>query len=453
VATEAFKRYTFEQVGYAPHSQEQWNCHLSTAQVKALCCGRRWGKTTFGGNELTVAALDIEKPEAIYWIVAPTYPLGEKEFRVVHHNLVNKLKMGHRIKRQYNVNQGNMRIEMPWGTVIEVKTADRKEGLLGEGLDGVIMAEAAQHGVDTWETYIQPALTDKNGWAIFSTTPRGYNWFHGLWSLGTLPDFTDYESWRLPTWSNATVYPDGLLDKRLQNVKRTVSEVKWLQEYAAEFVAYEGKIYTEFNPVIHVGDYRFNPVWRNYLCFDYGFADPFCCYDLAIDAEDNVFIWREYQVSGMTTLEHGRTLANRTNPPAYHIDGMFGDPRGADAEATIGLVLGAVYSEDVAWELGIEAIKQCMKIRPDGSSRFHVDQSCTELIRQLERLHYVKPKDGHNARNIQHDYDDHGPDAIRYGFNHLFVLGVGPRLSDIYTPGHSRSESYAFFTKHTKITR
>jgi hypothetical protein len=351
-----------------------------------------------------------------------------------------------------------MRIEMPWGTICEVKSADRKDGLIGEGLDGVVMAEAASHDVDTWQMYVEPALTDKLGWAIFPSTPRGYNWYQGLWMMGQLPDFPEYESWRLPTWSNAAMYPGGLENPEIVRLKRTTPEITWLQEYAAEFTAYEGKIYTEFNPKVHVEEFEYNPAYRNYLAFDYGFADPFVCLDIMVDAMDNVYVWREYQVTSMSTWEHGRVIRNRTNPEGYHIDGMFGDPRGPDEAATLAMVLGPVVSEPVGWKLGIEAVKSKMMIQPDGSTKFKVHPRCKDLIRQLERLHFRESKNDKNnqtARGLeqQHDFDDHGPDALRYFFNHMFVLGTGPRLSDIYSAADRRSEAYDFFTQNEPITR
>lgn len=455
--TNERKRALFEALNYVPHSEEQWSCHLSAARFKIPCCGRRWGKTTFGGNELTAAALDTEGVDPanppIYWIVGPNYALAEKEFRVVYTNLVKKLKLGNEIKKSYNVQQGNMRIEMPWGTVIEVKSADRKDGLVGEGLNGVVMAEAAKHDKDTWDMYVGPALSDRRGWAIFPSTPQGYNWYQGLWMMGQLPDFPEYESWRLPTWTNTAMYPEGENDPEIIRLKRVTPQITWDQEYAAEFVSYQGKIYTEFNPKIHVKNIEYRPEWRNYLVFDYGFVDPFVCLDIMVDPADNVYVWREYQVTSMTTYEHGQVIRARKNPQQYHIDAMFGDPNGADEAATLALVLGPVQSEKVPWKLGIEAVKSHMKIQPDGSTKLFIDPSCENLIRQLERLHFATSKEGKNSKEIQHDFDDHGPDALRYFFNHMYVLGTGPRLSDIYNAAQQRSEAYAFFTQQQAITR
>jgi hypothetical protein len=459
------RKYLFKKMNYEPHSAGQWECHDSDKRFRILCCGRRWGKTTFGGNELTVAAMDHANP-GYYWIVGPNYVQGEKEFRVVYHNLITKLGLGPKIKKQYNVSQGQMRIEMPWGTVIEVKYADRKDGLLGEGLKGVIMAEAARHDVDTWEMFVRPALADHRGWAIFASTPKGHNWYQGLWLMGQIRSLhPDYESWRLPSWTNNHVYPLGRDDPEILLIESTVSEPYFAQEIAAEFTSFVGKIYTDFDPKIHVPAKRieYNPHWRNFWVFDYGFADPFVCLDVMVDPEDNVYVWREYQQRYLSSWEHGMVLkgvgvpdkgiAGRQNPERFRVDAMYGDPRGADAEATLALVLGQVFSQDVDRNEGYEAIRRWLQPQSNGKPKLFIDSSCTELIRQMENLHLKEAKDGRNAPEVQHDYDDHGPDALRYFFTYYFVHGYGSRLSDVYSQAELQGSGQTYFQHHTPFIK
>jgi len=447
------RKWVFGKVEYHPHSEKQQEIHDSDARFKILDCGRRWGKTTFGGEELTVAALDTAQV-GYYWIVGPNYVQGEKEFRVLHDNLVKRLGLGSKIKKQYNTLQGNMRIEMPWGTVIECKSAERKDSLLGEGLSGVVMAEAARHTRDTWEQYVRPALADQRGWAIFPSTPRGYNWFQGLWMMGQLRQINpQYESWKLPSWENPIAFPGGRYDPEIVEIELNTSRQFFAQEYAAEFTAYAGKIYEEFNPKVHCKQIEYNPENRNYWAFDYGWANPFVCLDIMVDAEENVFVWREYQVTNMSTWDHGHALLNREDPAGFHVDGRFGDPRGGDSAATLSLVIGSVFSEDIETEVGYEYVRRWMKIRPDGRPKLYIDPSCVHLIRQLEQLHAPDPKDGINAKEGQHKHDDHGPDALRYFMGQFFGLGAGSSLSDIYSPGQTRSEAATFFQQNASLSR
>src|SRR4029453_7169812 len=113
-------------------------------------------------------------------IVAPKYVLGEKEFRVTWRDL-KKLNVLSRCKTHYNIEQGRMDIYWPeMDSMLQVKSAERPDSLVGEGIDHVCMSEAAKHRRTTWEMYIRPALQDKRGTADFPTTPQGFNWFKGL---------------------------------------------------------------------------------------------------------------------------------------------------------------------------------------------------------------------------------------------------------------------------------
>lgn len=452
------KKYIFDKVGYKPHSLEQQEIHDSTARFKVLACGRRYGKTTFGAMEMLAALLDHTQ-EGIYWIVGPNYVQGEKEFRIIHKHLIRTLKFGSDIKKQYNVPQGLMRIEMPWGTVLEVKSAERQEGLLGEGLKGVIMSEAARHTSDTWQQYVRPALSDEKGWAIFTSTPRGYNWFQGLWMLGQVND--SYESWRLPSWSNPLVYPGGRFDPEIVEMEENISKQEFLQEIAAEFTSFTGKIYEEFDPKIHVTDISYNPAWQNFWAFDYGYNNPFVCLDIMVDPDDNIYIWREYQKRHVSSFDHGHELISRPDPEGFHVDGRFGDPRGGDSRYTLELVLGPISSEEpkdedgdrTTWQIGVSFVKRYLKLRKDGKPKLYIDRSCTDLIRQMEQLRGLDEKEGQNSKEGQHKYDDHGPDALRYFIAQYFAMGFGSSLSDIYPPGQRPTEASTYFHQEVALNR
>lgn len=448
------RKFIFDKIGYKPHSAKQAEIHESCARFKVLTCGRRYGKTTFGGNELTVAAMDNEQI-GYYWIVGPNYVQGEKEFRILYNNIVMKLKLGQHIKKQYNVLQGNMRIEMPWGTVIEVKSADRQDSLLGEGLLGVVMAEAARHHEATWIQYVRPTLTDYKGWAIFPSTPRGYNWFHDVYKLGqsNQPENSDYESWRLPSWENPIIYPGGRNDPEILQVEREASEQYFLQEYGADFVAFAGKIYGEFNYDIHVTDIRYDPLNRNFWTFDFGWANDFVCLDIMVDVWDNVFVWREYHDNQKASHDHGLILIGRDNPDGFHVDGKYGDPRGADSKANLELVIGGIYTEDFDYESGIELVKRWLKVQPDGKPKLYISENCPKLIAQMEQLRRPDPKPDKNAQEGQVKKNDHGPDALRYFFSQHFGLGAGESLSDLYVPGQKGNTHKTHFQHRMPLAR
>jgi len=440
----------FERIGYEPHSEGQWEIHTTTARFCIPCCGRRWGKSQSAGHKMTQKMF---VPDTVNWIVGPTYKLGEKEFRVVWDDF-KKLKLLDKCKKAYNKVQGNMYIRTPWNALLEVVSAEKQESLVGEGLAHVIMSEAAKHKMSTWQMYIEPALADKRGSADFPSTPQGFNWYKGLYDMGQHPDFPMYQSWRFPTWSNKAVFPDGLEDPEIVRIHSQVSEQYWLQEYAAEFTTFAGQIYPEFNEMVHVRPMTFNPNFRNYQAWDFGYNDPTVVLDIMVDPADNVYVWREYQVSGKSTWEHGWIIKNRENPDGYHVNAMFADPRGKDQIETLKLVLGHLYAQDVegGWSAGVEAIKRWLKPQDGGLPKLFIDPSCIHLIRQMTTLRAKEMIEGRNERPGQHDYDDHGPDALRYFFNHFVVMGQGMTLESVYSGEYAKTEAAGFFTYNTGIS-
>lgn len=263
----------FQMVGYHPHPRQRL-FHQSAARFKVPICGRRFGKSIMAAREIIP---DLFLPNRRYWIVGPTYDLGEKEFRVIWDDLIIKLGMGRQreIKRSYSKKQGDLSIEFPWGTRLEVRSADRPENLVGEGLHGVIMSEAAKHLEETWDRFIRPALTDYHGSATFPTTPEGQNWLYKLWKMGRDPEYPDFESWQFPSWENPHVYPLGKEDPELLLTMKTTPEESFAQEYGADFTSFSGKIYKEWDEGTHVQQVKFVPTLPNYIAFDWGYCvDP-----------------------------------------------------------------------------------------------------------------------------------------------------------------------------------
>lgn len=460
----------FQELGYEPHSKAQWEAHHSTARFRVTCCGRRWGKSTWAGNEMTYKMF---VPDTVNWIVGPDYSLGEKEFRVVWNNF-KRLGLLNHCNKTYNVKQGNMRIHFKdINSILEVKSAQMPDSLVGEGLSHVCMSEAAKHKLSTWQMYVEPGLADKLGTADFPSTPEGYNWYKGLYDVGQQTDdkrFKDYWSRRYPSWTNPVVFPGGFniecpnimdgvhhyeyrckCNDEMVRIFNNVSEIYFLQEYAAEFTAFSGMIYPEFNEVIHVQEFDYEPAWRNWWALDFGYTDPFICLDIMIDPSDRVWVWREYVVVNKSTYEHGLTLKGRENPEGFHVDAIAADPRGADEIATLAWQIGSISATPQGWTIGVEAIKRALKVRADGMPGLIIHPRCTELIRQMKILRKKEVKEGHNEKPGQHDYDDHCPDALRYFFNEFFVMGANAGLSDVYA-GYQKTEAAGFFRYTAGLT-
>jgi hypothetical protein len=428
------KTALWEKVGYHPHPK-QVLFHNSLARFKVPVCGRRFGKSKMAAAELLPEMMDLEKKGNRYWIVGPTYDLGEKEFRYLWDDVIIKLGLGPYIRHKaYNVKTGDMHIQMPWGTRVDVKSADHPDGLVGEGLAGVIVSEAAKQKRSAWEKYLRPALADLHGWAYFPSTPEGYNWYYDIYRLGLDDDYPEWESWNFPSWENPYVYPLGFDDPEIQSQKRSEEDPWFWQEIGADFRSFVGKIYPEWHDDVNIlNTYEYRPEWASYMFFDFGFANPFVALDVQIDPSDNIYIWREYYVSEIPIHRHAMELRGRVNPEGYTVRCGFGDSADPGAVETLSSLLCPVYAAPDAkdWMRGIQEVKKFLADPP----HLYVHKSCVNTI--FEFQNYRMKQAMHEDVNPKEDskkWSDHSMDAIRYGIMHLYVLGARYHLRDVMMP-------------------
>lgn len=347
---------------------------------------------------------------------------------------------------------GNMYVEFPWGTRVEVRTSQHPENLVGEGLHGAIMAEAAKLHEDTWERYVRPALADYHGWGTFSSTPEGQNYLYKLWKYGRDPDpsLKDYAAWRFPSWANKSVYPGGREDPEIKLLELTTSPEWFAQEIGAEFTAFVGRIYNEFDEQIHVKDVKYNPNLKSYAAFDFGWTNPFVCLEFQVDTWDNIYVWREHYKSHTTVPDHIAILNAREQPAGYRPPDLgFGDAADPEAAAQITqLNFCLVVTDSKAkenWREGIELVKMFLKEyetgrqldefgTPEHKPKLFIDHSCKDLIYEFNNYQSMPPPRkaaaGRSPREAPKKEHDHGLDALRYGLMHLYKLGAQHHLTE-----------------------
>lgn len=196
-----------------------------------MVCGRRSGKT-LGAVYMTVEFLTTHPDTVGYW-VAPTYGLTRKGMRETIRFLRHGWK--HLVA---SVNRSEKRIEFTNGAFLEFHTADNPDSLVGEGLDWLVVDEAALIGdEEVWTGRLRPALADKQGRALFISSPRGKNWLYELFRRGE----QKVEGWgcaNIPTAKAGFVAESELLD-----IKRDTPERVWQQEYEARFLDDGGDVF------------------------------------------------------------------------------------------------------------------------------------------------------------------------------------------------------------------
>jgi predicted phage terminase large subunit-like protein len=135
------------------------------------------------------------------------------------------------------------RIELPGGGSIAVRSADNPDSLRGDGLDGLVIDEAAFVEKEAWTESLRPALSDKQGWCIKITTPNGYNWIKD--EFDAAQDRPGVEAWQRPSSDNPVIPAEELREAELDMGPRAFS-----QEHMAQFcdvagAEFPGEYFTE----------------------------------------------------------------------------------------------------------------------------------------------------------------------------------------------------------------
>ncbi|HAS92941.1 MAG TPA: hypothetical protein DCS12_12275, partial [Clostridiales bacterium] len=220
-----------------PHAK-QLLFHNSEARWRILNCGRRWGKTQCAIAE--GLKLSFKVPSQRGWIVAPTYPLSQEDWRTL-----KEIVPGRLIKDELKAERKFVFLN---NSEIEFKSADNEASLRGAGLNWVILDEAARIKEDSWNA-LRPALSDKQGRGIFISTPKGKNWFYRIYLKGKDGLNNKYESWHFPSNTNPYFPEEEWLEAKENYPADWFSqeyEALFLDDVAAVFRDVEGRIDGEF---------------------------------------------------------------------------------------------------------------------------------------------------------------------------------------------------------------
>jgi len=429
------KRSVFDLVGYKPH-KGQTPIHKSTARNRVVTAGRRLGKSVVGGFELYVEAIATRflLPRLVesgkrreFWIVGPEYTDSEKEFRVLYDVLWKRGAPFDRPGTYNNPHDGDMQLSLYGGKfIVMAKSAKHSERLVGEGLNGVIMAEAGKQRERTWTKFIRPMLADFRGWSLFTTTPEGKNWVYGLWLRGQSTEDDEWESWRLPSWKNNVIYPKGIRDPEILSLRRDLSTETFNQEIAAKFTEFAGRVFKDWDDEVHIKDLQFRPDWQTFAAVDYGFTNPFVWLLIQVDHFGNVYVLDEYYNSGLTIDEAAIEVSSRGLAPSS-LRTFYPDPAGPGDTRALENYLKVRAAGGTGGELNsrLRLVRAALKYRnshlpeddPERRPRLLVNRRCINTIREMNDYRY--PKSAQEAAELGREItekpmkkDDHCPEAL-----------------------------------------
>lgn len=311
------KETLFADLGYRPHAG-QLEIHRSCAPRRVLACGVRWGKSLSAAMEGIAAAL-APCDRSFGWVVAPTYELADKIFRevvliVTMHLRTRIAKLTERELVLINMNGGH--------SSIRAKSADNTDSLLGEGLDWLIVDEAARLKPEIWQSHLTQRLIDKKGWALLISTPHGKGWFFDMYRRGQDPDDKDHESWNLPSWSNP-----HLDREEIEKQRPLLPERVFRQEFGGEFIEGEGSVFRYIRERA-TGDFQAPEKGQTYYAgLDLGRLADYTVLVIVNRRREVVFVDRFYKIDWAQQIARVGAACERYNRCRVWCDATgVGDP-------------------------------------------------------------------------------------------------------------------------------
>lgn len=198
----------------------------SPVKRKVINAGRRAGKTEMwavgaieamlAGRKVLLSSTSQDQAD-IFWtrIKAWTAPLHAYAYK-------------NETKRILEFNGGRIR----------VKTGSDADVLRGEDADYLIMDECSRLDPAAWFEVGAPMLADRDGTAVFITTPNRKNWFYLLYNKAKRDTTGRWQAWHFTTMANPYLNKVALND-----LVEDMTEDAYRQEILAEFLESGGEVF------------------------------------------------------------------------------------------------------------------------------------------------------------------------------------------------------------------
>lgn len=202
-------------------------------------CARRFGKTELAVKILIERAL---KKKSKSWWISPVYSQAKIPIEYTF-----KLFSEYNIIRRYN--KSILSIELINGSVLEFKSAENSQNLLGHSnVDFLYLDESGSllNNQSIWYEVLRPLISSNpNTKTLFLGTPKGNNLFRTFYNYGQDPTKPEWASFRFSASEGFMVnFPE-----EIEEMKRTLPERIFRQEILAEFIDGEGALFRNIDSV------------------------------------------------------------------------------------------------------------------------------------------------------------------------------------------------------------
>ena len=379
--------------------------HNRTHRWACLVAHRRAGKTVAAVNDMIRAAAMYQGPYGLFGYVAPyrsqAKAVAWQYFKEFAQPIIS------------SVNEQELTITLINNSQIRLYGAETADAMRGLGFSGVYMDEFGDFKPSAFGNVIRPALSDKQGWAVFGGTPKGKNQFWEIYETAQrIPN--EWFLLRLPASTSGLLPPSELAAAKAQ-----LAEDQYLQEYECSFeAAILGAFYgTEMRQAQDQGRITrvpYDPNLPTYTAFDLGYRD-----DTAVwfyqPSRGEIRVIDYFAVSGADIHDIAEHIVSKPYKYAKHF--LPHDARAKSLQtgrsiieqlaAYLGTANLAVVP-DIGVQNGIQAVRMTLP-------RVWFDaEKCRDGIEALRQYQREYDEDKKAFRQSpRHDWTSHPSDAFR----------------------------------------
>ena len=370
------------------------------SRFKVCAMGRRWGKSILATYIILVKALQTK---GNYFFISPTF---QQSRQIIWDILKDKT----RDTLAKKVNESRLEIELINGSKIFLKGGDRADTLRGVSLSGVVMDEFAtiRNNKDVWQEVVRPALSDKQGWALFISSPKGRDYFYNLYNEAKTTD-----NWK--SWQRTTLDGENVPESEIVSARNEMDERSFNQEYLADFVSYSGLVCPYYDRDLN----NTNEVYNEYDTLIFGIDMNVNKMPCAVFVQRNKELHLiDFLFGSFNTTELMETIKIKypNNRKIFHTDASgTANKSSAGGQTDINII------RSYGWTVmnlnrnpniidRVNAFNSMVK-STDGTRRFFANNKLKKVVETLENHSF----DDNGLPNKKHEYYDDVFDAISYG--------------------------------------
>ncbi len=196
---------------------------MDTHRFGAVVCHRRFGKTYLALYHLMLAALRCTRERPRFAFISPTYSQAKGtswDYLMAFSAPIPGCK----------VSISELSVTYPNGGQVRLFGADNPDSLRGFYFDGVVFDEYGLQQPRIFTEVIRPALSDRQGWALFLGTPAGKNQFYEI-----IQQAKQDAGWFYAEYKASQT---GIIDPlELEAARKDMTADEYAQEYECSFEA------------------------------------------------------------------------------------------------------------------------------------------------------------------------------------------------------------------------